>query len=269
MQKEDVQLEVKGVRLKARHLRHPDSSASQKPVLVFLHDSLGCIELWRNFPEKLALATGCNAFMYDRQGYGQSAAAGNKKRGKDYLEKEAHVLSEVLKEAGIGHAVLFGHSDGGSIALVAAAEYPALICGIVTEGAHVFVEDVTLTGIREAVKAYDTTSLPQKLAKYHGDKTDWVFHAWTDTWLSPEFRDWNIEHSLPKIKCPVLVIQGDEDEYGSIKQVEAIVEQVKGPAEQLIIAGAAHSPHKEAGEVTSKAATMFILKNYGDKKLNF
>ena len=262
MQKEDFQIEIDGNHLQARRLLQQDSSALHRPTLVFLHDSLGCIQLWRNFPEKLAEATACNALIYDRLGYGRSAPAGPEKREKDYLEKEAHVLVKVLQKAGIQQAILFGHSDGGSIALIAAAEYPELINGIITEGAHVFVEDITLAGIREAVKAYETTSLPQKLAKYHGNKTEWVFYAWTDTWLSPRFRDWNIEQYLPKIKCPVLVIQGGEDEYGSIRQVEAIVEQVKGPAEQLIIAGAGHSPHKEAAEVTLTGANEFLRKHF-------
>ena len=263
MQKEDFQIEIEGNFLQARHLLLQDPAALHHPTLVFLHDSLGCIELWRDFPEKVAGATACNAFLYDRQGYGQSAPTEAEKRSKDYLEKEAHVLAKVLQKAGIQQAILFGHSDGGSIALVAAAEYPELIGGIITEGAHVFVEDITLAGIKEAIKAYETTVLPQKLAKYHADKTDWVFHAWTNTWLSSEFRDWNIEPYIPKITCPVLVVQGEQDEYGSIRQVKAIVEQVNGPAEQLIIAGAGHTPHKEASENTLGIVTTFILKFIG------
>ncbi|WP_040664767.1 alpha/beta fold hydrolase [Nafulsella turpanensis] len=263
MQKEDFQIEVEGIQLQARSLMLSAPSASLRPTLVFLHDSLGCIELWRDFPGKLAEATGCNAFIYDRQGYGQSAPAEAVIRSKGYLEKEAHVLAKVLHIAGIEKAILFGHSDGGSIALVAAAEYPELISGIITEGAHVFVEEITLSGIREAVKAYETTSLPQKLAKYHCDKAEWVFHAWTDTWLSPDFRNWNIEQYLPNVQCPLMVIQGEADEYGSYQQVEAIVRKVSGDAKELMVAGAGHTPHKEAGELTSSHITTFVREIVG------
>jgi pimeloyl-ACP methyl ester carboxylesterase len=258
LQTKEFRLEMGGYSLQAKSLSFPANNNEEPPALVFLHDSLGCIQLWRDFPEKLALATQCNAFLYDRQGYGQSDPFDAEQRKATYLEEEAHVLAEVLQKAGIEQAVLFGHSDGGSIALVAAAIYPELIKGIITEGAHMFVEDITLAGIREAVEAYKSTSLPQKLAKYHGDKTDRVFRAWTDTWLSPGFRNWNIENYLSKIKCPALIIQGKKDEYGSEAQVDSIVQQSGGKAERWMIPGIGHSPHKEAPEDVLGRSAEFI-----------
>lgn len=232
--------------------------AEDKPTLVFLHDSLGCIELWRDFPQLLSEATHCNLLVYDRQGYGKSSPFGGTERGNNYLEVEADVLNLLLEELGIHHAILFGHSDGGSIALITAAKYPEKIKGIITEGAHIFVEEITLQGIGEAVKAYHTTNLSEKLAKYHGDKTEAVFWAWAKTWLTDEFAEWSIEHFLPQIQCPVLVIQGEKDEFGSLAQINGIVEQVSGKAERLIMPSIGHTPHKEAKEVVLKKTAQFI-----------
>lgn len=258
MEKKESYLKLGQQVLKAQKINPDSLGANKRPTLVFLHDSLGCIQLWRDFPEKLAVATQCNAFLYDRRGYGQSSSFGPEERSASYLEEEAHTLAQVLQKAGIRQAILFGHSDGGSIALVAAAEYPGLIKGIITEGAHVFVEEITLAGIREAVAAYQTTPLPQKLAKYHGDKTERVFRAWTNTWLSPAFRNWNIEKYLPEIKCPALIIQGEEDEYGTEAQVNRIVQQSGGEAEKWMIPGIGHSPHKEAPEEVLERSSRFI-----------
>lgn len=257
LQEHEEKIEMDGYTLHTKHLRLPSNTSQERPTLVFLHDSLGCIQLWRDLPEKLTLATQCDAFLYDRQGYGQSAPFSIEHRKPTYLEEEAHILEEVLQKAGIQQAILFGHSDGGSIALVAAAEYPERIKGIITEGAHVFVEEITLTGIRTAVDAYQSTPLPQKLAKYHGDKTERVFRAWTDTWLSPGFRSWNIEKYLPRIQCPALIIQGENDEYGTEAQVDAIVEQTGGKAEKWMIPGIGHSPHKEAPELVLQGSADF------------
>ena len=145
------------------------------PTLVFLHDSLGCIALWRDFPAALGAATGCPTLSYDRQGYGQSSPFASTERPINYLEVEADLLLRLLEQCAVEQAILFGHSDGGSIALLAAAKHPASIRAVVTEGAHIFVEEVTLQGIREAVQAYRTTALPERLRNYHGAKTNAVF----------------------------------------------------------------------------------------------
>lgn len=226
--------------------------------LIFLHDSLGCTRLWRDFPQQIAAQTGHTVYLYDRQGYGQSQAFSSQYRELDYMHDEADTLIGFMDACSLDQAILFGHSDGGSIALLAAAKYPQRIQAIITEGAHIFVEDITLNGIREAVVQYNTTTLPQKLAKYHGDKTDAVFHSWADTWLRPDFKNWNIEHSLPAITCPALVLQGVDDEYGSPLQVQRIAELVSGPIETWLIPEAKHTPHKEQPATVLQRCVSFL-----------
>lgn len=234
------------------------SMAKDRPTIIFLHDSLGCIELWRDFPHRLGEATNCNIFIYDRQGYGQSIPFTNRDRSKDYLELEADVLSELMEQCQIKEAILFGHSDGGSIGLITAAKYPSKIRGLITEGAHVFVEEITLKGIRKAVEVYENANLKERLQKYHGKKTDTVFWAWAKTWLSDDFRTWNIERFLSQITCPLLVIQGEQDEYGTLAQVNSIIRQVSGKADSLIIPFIGHTPHKETNSVVLTQSASFI-----------
>lgn len=249
-------ININGVALGIKHV----IIAEGRPTIIFLHDSLGCIELWRDFPEQVGALTHCNVLVYDRQGYGQSDPFAAVLRANNYMEQEADVLNLLLTKLNIYDAILFGHSDGGSIALIAAGKYPDRVAAVVTEGAHIFVEDITLHGIREAVAAYQTTNLKEKLEKYHGDKTDAVFSAWADTWLTDKFRSWNIEHFLPFVKCPVLVIQGEADEYGTLMQVERITAQVSGKAESLIIPSIGHTPHKEAKQEVLTQVVDFMAR---------
>jgi pimeloyl-ACP methyl ester carboxylesterase len=229
-----------------------------RPTLVFLHDSLGCIDLWRDFPERVGALTQCNVLLYDRQGYGKSCGFSYTKRDNHYLELEADILNQLLNYWNIEQPILFGHSDGGSIALLTAAKYPEKIKAIITEGAHVFVEDITVNGIKEAIQLYETTDLKTKLEKYHGSNTEAMFLAWANTWTTEEFRSWNIVHFLPMIQCPTLVIQGEKDEYGSLKQVESIIEKVSGATEKFIIPSIGHTPHKDNPEVVLKKISSFI-----------
>lgn len=221
-------------------------ASADRPTIIFLHHSLGSIDIWRDFPAKLGAATNCNVLVYDRQGYGQSGPLGEEPRTSAYLENEADILNALIEQCDINKAILFGHSDGGSIALIAGAKYPSRIIGIISEAAHIFVEEVTLQGIKDAVKAYETTKLKESLQKYHADKTDAIFWAWAGTWLNAEYRNWNIETFLRQIACPVLVIQGENDEYGSLEQVYGITNQVTGEASHFIIPKIGHTPHKEA-----------------------
>lgn len=215
-------------------------------TIVFLHDSLGCVALWRDFPQKMAEASGADAFIYDRLGYGRSAQfPSSDPRQVNYMETEADLLLTLLDKYNITNPILFGHSDGGTIALLAAAKYPDKIKAVITEGAHVFVEEETLEGILQTREQYHTTNLKERLEKYHGTKTPALFNAWTETWLSPAYRNWNIEHFLPQITCPVLIIQGEEDEFGTQAQVQSIVNQVSGPADRYMVVNAGHSPHKQ------------------------
>lgn len=215
------------------------------PTIVFLHDSLGCVQLWRDFPQNLAEVTNCNVLVYDRLGYGKSEPMPTYERTTNYLELEADVLNNLLDTLGIDNAILFGHSDGGSIALIAASKYAERIKAVICEAAHIFVEDVTLKGIHEAIEAYKTTNLPERLQKYHGNKVDAIFKAWTETWTRSDYMDWNIEHFLSGITCPLLFIQGEADEYGTLEQVEKTISQVSGRAEKYIIPHVGHTPHKE------------------------
>ena len=250
---EDIDVEVTGLKLHVRHLK----LSADAPTIVYLHDSLGSIALWRHFPESLCRGTACHGLIYDRQGHGKSCGF-SEARTPEYLHKEAAILEQLLAQEGIENAILFGHSDGGSIALIAAALYPQRIRGVISEGAHVFVEEITLEGIRAAKEQLATTNLRERVARYHGDKTDAVFSAWIDTWLSSEYRYFNMEALLPQIKCPVLAIQGIDDEFGSPLQVDAIASQAGGRALGKIIDNARHTPHKEAATVTLELVGDFV-----------
>jgi pimeloyl-ACP methyl ester carboxylesterase len=257
---EERKVDVLGNELQVRSLTRPGAHPARAPVasLVFLHDALGCIELWGNFPERLARRTGLNALVYDRQGHGRSAPF-SRRRTRDYLHEEAlQVLPALLARCGIREHILVGHSDGGSIALIAASRLDAGALGAITEAAYVFVEEATLEGVREGVRAYETTNVREKLARYHGDKVEALHRAWSETWLSPGFRDWNIEDRLPSIRCPVLAIQGAEDQYGTAAQVHAIVRQVSGPSRASIIPGCGHTPHRQATQRVEDEMAAFV-----------
>jgi len=228
------------------------------PTIVFLHDSLGCVQLWRDFPKRLAEATQCNILVYDRLGYGKSEPMPTHERPTNYMELEADILNDLLATLEINNAILFGHSDGGTISLITASKYPARIKAIIVEAGHIFVEEITLQGIYEAIDNYKTTNLPERLQKYHSDKVDAIFKAWTETWTSSDYRDWNIEHLLPKITWPLLFIQGEADEYGTLEQVEKTISQVNGKAEKYIIPNIGHTPHKEATEIVLNKVTDYI-----------
>ncbi|UQV47647.1 alpha/beta hydrolase [Janthinobacterium lividum] len=215
-----------------------------KPCLVFLHEVLGCSAMWKDFPAQLCQATGCRGLLYDRHGYGLSSPLAVR-RQLHYLHDYAlcelpQVLAALLP--GQDH-FLVGHSDGGSIALIYAAQQPPRLRGIITEAAHVFVEGVTLDGIRVADAAFGAGKL-RALAKYHGDKTENIFKASSDTWLSYGFQFWNIEYLLPSVECPALVVQGSEDQYGSTAQVDTIVAQALN-AVPAIVEQCGHTPHQE------------------------
>jgi pimeloyl-ACP methyl ester carboxylesterase len=229
-----------------------------RPTIVFLHDSLGCVQLWRDFPFKLAQVTQCNILIYDRLGYGKSEPMLTHERPVNYMEFEASTLNHLLTTLKIEDTILFGHSDGGTIALIAASKFPNKIKAIICEAAHIFVENITLKGICDAMETYKTSSLPERLAKYHSDKVDTLFKAWTDTWTSTAYRNWNIEHFLKDISCPLLFIQGDSDEYGTLLQVEKTVAQIEGKAEKFIIPNIGHTPHKESPELVFDAVNTFI-----------
>ncbi len=231
---------------------------NENPTLVFLHEGLGCLASWRDFPARVAANTGCGTFLYSRRGYGNSDPLEGLRSPRYLLDEALVVLPDVLEQMQIRETIFIGHSDGASLALIYAGGSAHNSLGLILEAPHVFVEDITVEGIRRAGEIYRTTDLPQKLARYHGDQTDAVFRSWYDTWLSPEFRDWNIEAYLPAIDCPLMIIQGEGDEYGTKKQVDAIASQVSGPVEVLMLPACDHTPHRDQQEVTLQAMTYFI-----------
>lgn len=215
-----------------------------QPTIVLLHEALGSVAQWKTFPSLVAEKTGFNVLAYDRLGHGKSAPL-LRQRGIAYLHIEAwEVLPSVLEQLNIKKPILWGHSDGGSIALIHASRYP--VKAVVTEAAHVFVENVTLEGIRQALKRKDF--LIEKLTRFHGEKTAQLFSAWADTWLSPTFRGWNMENILKQIQCPALIVQGENDEYGTVKQVNQIVQGIGAHAQSLIMPNCGHAPYREAKE---------------------
>jgi pimeloyl-ACP methyl ester carboxylesterase len=234
------------------------------PTLVFLHEGLGSAKQWRDFPTRVGEATKLAAIAYSRVGYGASAPV-SLPRPLTYMQDEAKVaLPALLDELGIDKAILIGHSDGGSIAIVHAAidadVKRARIRGLVLEAPHVFVEDVSIASIAKAREAYETGDLREKLAKHHGANVDGAFRGWNDAWLDPGFRTWNIEEYLPRIEVPVLVIQGEDDPYGTRAQVDAIARQVRGPVEVVMLPKCGHAPHRDQEQATLAAIVRFVQK---------
>jgi len=232
------------------------SGDAGRPVLVFLHEGLGSIGMWRDFPDALCAASGCPGMVYDRPGHGGSSPVVNP-RGPDFFEGEAcRILPELLKAHNVENPILVGHSDGGTIALLHAGRYP--VRGLILEAAHVFVEQICLDGVVAARRAWAETDFPQRLARYHGDNTEAMFHAWADMWSADWFRDWNIESMLSRLHIPVLAIQGENDEYGTIAQLDAIAAGVAGPAEVSLIPASGHSPHLQARDAVLAQMAAFI-----------
>lgn len=224
--------------------------------IVLLHEALGCIGMWKDFPEMLAGTTGRRVMVYDREGYGNSSPL-RQERNPDYLHLYAEEeLPAVLEKCNIEKPILFGHSDGGSIAMLYAAKFDPL--AIITEAGHVFVEDVTVKGIVEAVSLWNSTNLEERLAKYHGTKTKQIFDAWAVTWQTEDFLKWNMEEESKSISCPTLILQGAEDEYGTEAQVESILSHVSGPVRATMLPDCKHIPHLQAQEEVLRLTNSFL-----------
>jgi len=233
------------------------AAAPGKPALVFLHEGLGSIRQWRDFPLQVVQATGCRALLYSRYGYGQSDVLAEPRAGVDFMHREAlEALPELLEGLAIERPVLVGHSDGASIALIHAGAGHA-VRALALMAPHVFVEPVCVQSIRKASAAFDSSDLARRLGKYHRDPRK-TFHLWADVWLDPEFLKWNIEASLPAISCPVLAIQGEDDEYGTLAQLEAIKRGVRGPCELVQLPACGHAPFRDQPRATLDALAKFI-----------
>lgn len=251
----DAFVEVSGGKIFTRLWR---VQKAQHPPLILLHDSLGCVDLWRDFPLELAMACRCDVLAYDRLGFGRSSLR-SEAPSLEFIHEEAATCFPALQQAlGIERFSLFGHSVGGGMALMIAALHPQACAAVITESAQAFVEERTVSGIRAAMQHFAQSEQFAKLERLHGEKAAWVFSAWTDIWLSPDFAGWNLDPYLGSISCPVLVIHGDEDEYGSLAFPRRIAAQVSGDAEQLILLGCGHIPHREQKAQVLAACRTFL-----------
>lgn len=227
----------------------------QQSTIILLHEGLGSVAQWKNWPQILHENLGMNVLVYDRTGYGNSSEA-PQNYPFDYLRYEAkEVFPKILDQLKIDSAHLFGHSDGATIALLIAAYHPGRIKSVISEAAHVIIEDISVNGIKNTYKVYET-KLKRPLSKYHHDKTDWVFYHWADTWLKTEFFDWNMIEELQKIACPILAIQGKHDEYGSFEQLRVIEENCNSKI--IYLDNCAHHPHFEQTELILKESIGFL-----------
>lgn len=230
------------------------------PTLIFLHEGIGCVEMWKDFPRKVSQETGCPVLVFSRFGYGNSDLYPNPWK-INFMHKEAlRILPEIIKETQIKNYILIGHSDGGSIAIIfAGGPHSKGLKGVITEAAHVFCEPITINCIQQAKINYEQHTLRQGLKKYHGKNTENAFRGWNDVWLNPTFINWNIEKYLSRIKVPLLAIQGKDDQYGTEKQIESIKSHVNH-AKTYLIDDCRHSPHLEQPEKILNIMTQFIYK---------
>jgi pimeloyl-ACP methyl ester carboxylesterase len=242
-----------------------------RPLIVFLHEGLGSAAMWRDFPQRLCAAADCRGLVYSRPGYGRSTPrAAAEAWNLDFMHRQAHeVLPALFAALGIDGAAerpwLFGHSDGGSIALLFAARFSDRLAGAIVLAPHILVEDLSIESIEKARTAYLETDLRERLARYHADP-DSAFWGWNDIWLHPPFREWSIEAEIASIACPLLAVQGIDDEYGTLEQIRGIARRV--PQTQLLeLTDCRHSPHRDQPERLIAAATAFIEQHtQGDNK---
>lgn len=232
----------------------------EAPTLVLLHEGLGCVGMWGDFPEKLAAATGCGVFVYSREGYGRSSPA-KLPRKLDFMHVEAReTLPRILDAIGLQRGLLVGHSDGASIAAIYGGSVEDhRINALVLMAPHFIVEDVTGVAIVEVRQAFDTTELRARFARYH-DNVDATVHGWTDVWLKGDFRSWDLSEDLAYIRVPVLIVQGEDDQFGTIRQVEIAQEECYCPVEVLMLPGVRHVPHREGPEKTLAAIVDFVKR---------
>ena len=240
------------------------------PLIVFLHEGLGSVSMWKDFPQRVCDAAGCRGLVYSRPGYGRSTPrAAEEAWNPDFMHRQAReVLPALLRALGIDAQAdrpwLLGHSDGGSIALLYAAAFPQRVAGLIVLAPHILVEEVSVASIEKARTAYLQTDLRQRLARHHDD-ADSAFWGWNDIWLNPDFRRWNIEEEISAITCPLLAVQGLDDVYGTLAQIRGIASRV-AQAELLELPDCGHSPHQDQSERLIKAASAFIQRHLNSDK---
>jgi pimeloyl-ACP methyl ester carboxylesterase len=247
-------------------IEHAFVGAGDGLLMVFLHEGLGSLAMWKDFPERLCQATACRGLVFSRPGYGRSTPrAPDETWGVDFMHRQAfEVLPALLRELNIGEPyALFGHSDGGSIALLHAARFADQVRAVIALAPHWFVEDLALASIAQARIAYEQGELKKGLARYHGDP-DSAFWGWNRIWLDPAFRRFNISAAVKALRCPLLAVQGLGDEYGTLEQIRGI--QRLAPHTQLLeLPACGHSPHRDQPEALITATTAFI-QTHGDHR---
>jgi len=259
----ESRLKVQGHTLEVMRIPARDAASVE---LVFLHEGLGSVSHWKDFPARVADATGCGVTVYSRYGSGKSDVL-TADRAVTYMHDEAlEALPELLSTLEIENPILIGHSDGASIALIYAGTHDR-VRGLVLLAPHVFVEDLSVASIADAKVKFETTNLREKLGRHHQDAAR-TFWGWNNIWLHPDFRRWNIEEYLPRITCPILAIQGLDDQYGTMAQVEAIERQSRGPVEVVRLADCKHSPQRDQPEATLQAIAGFVSRIAGNKAVS-
>jgi len=257
---------VQGQRLRLEYTWVHEQAAAHAPVMVFLHEGLGSVALWKDYPAQLCQALGFRGLVYSRPGYGRSSPRpAQLALQPDFMHHQAlEVLPAMLRAVGLvdegGHAVqplwLLGHSDGGSIALIHASVHSSQLAGLIVMAPHIMVEDLSVASIAQARDAYLQGELRQRLSRYHDDP-DSAFWGWNDVWLSPAFRPWSIEQEITSIGCPVLAVQGLDDEYGTLEQIRGIERQVSH-TQLLELPQCGHSPHRDQPQALTRAITSFV-----------
>jgi pimeloyl-ACP methyl ester carboxylesterase len=230
--------------------------ASDRLPIVLLHEGLGAVSLWKDLPSALAARTSRRVMAYSRFGHGTSDPPMTPHTGA-FMHEEAALLPAILDAANVTQAILWGHSDGGSIALLAAGGAPERVAALILEAPHVFVEDVGLASIDRMRTLFATSDLRERLARYH-QHVDIAFSGWCDVWLDPSFRTWTLEPELPRVSCPVLLIQGVQDRYGTLAQIDRIAAGVAGAVERLVLDPCGHSPHRDQRDVVLDVAARFV-----------
>jgi pimeloyl-ACP methyl ester carboxylesterase len=263
---EHIDIDWSGLRVSVEH-RWLARERAGTPLVVFLHEGLGSVAMWKDFPQRLVDALGCRGLVYSRPGYGGSRLHDPEPAwGLDFMHRQAHeALPALFAALGIDPQLqptwLFGHSDGGSIALLYAARFPAHLAGAVVLAPHILVEDLSIESIAAARQAFVETDLRARLGRYHDDP-DRAFWRWNDIWLHPPFREWSIEREIEAIRCPLLAVQGLDDEYGTLEQIRGIARRVPG-TELLELPDCGHSPHRDQPEALIAATRAFFLAHGG------
>lgn len=254
-------LQIAGARLEYTRLGPPPDEA---PTVIMLHEGLGCVSTWRDFPERIAEVTGLGVFVYSRAGYGGSSPC-ELPRPLTYMHDEAlETLPQVLDAMGLREGILLGHSDGASIATIYAGEYDdPRIRGAVLLAPHFFTEDSGIHAIGEAKDRFENSNLRERLARHHGENTDIAFRGWNGAWLDPEFRNWDIQDCLTKIEIPTLIIQGEDDEYGTGKQIDAARSLCNGNLQTRLMANCGHAPQRDQAD-----STLAEIKAFSDRAMN-